>query len=299
MAVMAALLLLALTRPGACQLTKPAAPKSVKPRASSSLFRPGTFPAGRGAAGALALKGDGHYLSGRFQEAMTCYRKALALKPGDGDILIRIGDCCIRAGDFREAESAFARALKARPADPWARTGLADVFLEKGDTDRAERELKTVLAGNPGFSLAYTGLGDVHVDRGQYRQAEQAFQKALALKPRQDYPDTYIGLGEMYLNTKKFQEARKSFALAGDRDPFDADAYLGQARALLRLGRPADAEKCMEKCLALIPLHLEGGTLLVELQLGMGKKAQAQALLKKLLARHPRDEDLEILSEKL
>lgn len=271
-----------------------------KPKASSSLFIPITGEAAFEENDMEMIRqGDHNFLEGDFDKALPLYRKAFKLNPKNDNALVRQGDVFLRKGRYEEAEEAFRKAVQLNPKNPFARVGLADMLLEDCKHKEARDELAAALSINPKMAVAHTSLGDIFVDERKYDEALTEFKRSFELEPAQSYPDTYIGLGELYFQTKDYVKSRENFVIAQRKDPFDADGYVGEARALLRLGDPREAEMAIKRCMALLPDNLDAGIFLVKYYIGVNRKKEAEALLEKLEKKHPGDEELMIVRERL
>jgi predicted Zn-dependent protease with MMP-like domain len=78
---------------------------------------------------------------GRSHRALPYLEKALAVLPGDPDVVYERGVALYELCRFDEAERAFERALALAPNDPWSLHQLGLVLERRGDRERAERLL--------------------------------------------------------------------------------------------------------------------------------------------------------------
>lgn len=273
---------------------------SRKKRAESSLFTP--IPRDKPVKGSdytLLKKGDAFFTSGKFDEALKLYQKALEENPKNDDAYIRTGDIYLRTARYEKSGEAFEKALKVNPRNKYAHFGYADILMENGNYKRAEQHLKKALEIDPGFAVAYTTIGDIYVDRDDYREAEKAFLRSLEADPRQKYPDTYIGLGELYFKQDKLAKSLEYFKIAQEKDPFDKDVFLGAAKTLIRMERYEEAEANFEKALHLVPGDIDLGTEYIGFCIGTKRYEKAEKLLKTFLEKYPGEDDLLKLKEKL
>lgn len=168
--------------------------------------------------------------------------------------------------------------LRARysPSESHLRLGI--FYAARGEDARARREYEAAVAADPAFPDGWNNLGVLHAQHHRLRQAEEAFRTALAISP-----DHAKALGN--LAALDFQEghraeadslARKTLAVAagepdalynaavvlgnlGDAaaalsgfrgilrlDPGNAAARVGEAKALIVLGRRDDARRTLE-----------------------------------------------------
>lgn len=103
---------------------------------------------------ALARAGHGDALrdAGRYEEAAGEYRAAAALAPGDGGILVRLGNSEAQLGRAAEAIGAYGRALAVNPRDALARANLGITYAEAGRYEEAEAQYRALLGLDPGLA---------------------------------------------------------------------------------------------------------------------------------------------------
>jgi Flp pilus assembly protein TadD len=93
---------------------------------------------------ALALERQGDY-----EAALTSYRLALRDRPNDPRILQNMGIVFSRTGRMEEAIRSYRRALDLDPRLSGAHYGLAFLLLKRGDKAGAEGHLRAFLAHPP------------------------------------------------------------------------------------------------------------------------------------------------------
>jgi tetratricopeptide (TPR) repeat protein len=121
---------------------------------------------------------------GRFEEAEPFLRRALA---GLDDALTHynLGALLAATGRFDEAIAEYEKAVERDPFDPDTRTNLAAVLVRKGKLAPASRELQRALELDPENVGALTNLGLVYAEQGQFDRAAAQFEAALRIDPRQ------------------------------------------------------------------------------------------------------------------
>jgi tetratricopeptide (TPR) repeat protein len=96
------------------------------------------------------------YYSGRFEEAIGVYEKALRLDPETLPMLLHnLGNAYLMIGRYEEAIKAYKKALARNPMSPWANIGLAAAYSLSGHEKEAHEAAARVLAASPLFSLEY------------------------------------------------------------------------------------------------------------------------------------------------
>ncbi len=205
----------------------------------------------------------------RFLEAYSAYRKALELDPADPRPWISFAEFCIRFRRLAEARTTLDRALDrgVRPASGlWWMRCRVDVELgdERGMLDAAKRGVEALqseaaTAGSeegraPPFSL-YLHLARGALETGALDLADQALRAADGSRPGRW--ETSYWRGRLALARDDVGAALSSFHDAGRRRDGDVDLDLLRwtAEALTRAGRPDDAARLLEACLARDPAH--------------------------------------------
>jgi tetratricopeptide (TPR) repeat protein len=160
-----------------------------------------------GTGGALALN------AGKYDEALTAFKKALELSPQSAAFLYLTGECYenlgqkktaeeyfvrataatpqsaqeymgqgeafSRLGDYRKASEAFHAALKADPMDVSMRVYFATIMLKNGYLDQAVEHFSLALKLSPAYAPAYKGMGQVMLEKGRNAEAIGYFDRAL------------------------------------------------------------------------------------------------------------------------
>jgi len=158
---------------------------------------------------------------------------------------------------------------------------------ERGESE-CRRLIKTLLtSGDPQLTADLVGLA----------AAERPHWDWLApLKPVAE-SKAAEKLGRQYkmearqaLDEHRLDEAAKNFALAAEYVTADVEVHLGQAQALLGLGRHAEAGQALIKGLCIHPGHPWAWRALSELSMAKGQVEAAHVYLERYLAIQPGDQ---------
>jgi Tfp pilus assembly protein PilF len=116
----------------------------------------------------------------------------------------------------------------------------------------AKAEYEQVLAREPRHQLALRGLAIALQNLGEAKRAEDAFKRALywAQESGGHLARFHTPLGVFYLSEKRWPEAIKSFAAAGNECPEYYGNHWGIAKAQIGLGKLAEAGQSLEQALA-------------------------------------------------
>lgn len=153
----------------------------------------------------------------RVEEAIRCYRQALAIQPDLAD----------------------------------AHNNLATALAVEGKLDEARQHFERALQINPAFVDAHLGLGAVLATRGNYVEAIGHFRHAVSLQPH--LFTGYLQLGEAYLRVGRTAAAADAFRQAINEEPSNARAHDKYGGAMAVLNQFDEAIPHFEKALELNP----------------------------------------------
>lgn len=154
---------------------------------------------------------------GYFQEACTCFERALAIEASSAANWMNYGGCLMKMGRFEPALSCFDRGLEidGRDAGLWSNKGVA---LESC---------------------------------GRAAEACACFERSLQLDPGND--EVWMNLGANYAEAGRLGEGVNCFDHSLEIDPRSFRAWSGKALALLMLNRYDEALGCCDEGIAIQP----------------------------------------------
>jgi serine/threonine-protein kinase len=118
---------------------------------------------------------------GRPADAEAAYEKAIAGQPAYWGNHSHLGAFYLRHGRYAEAEQAFRRVIELTPDNVRGHSNLGAVLHLMGRDDEAVRELERSLSLRPTFEAA-SNLATIRFFGGHYGEAAAAYEKALALE---------------------------------------------------------------------------------------------------------------------
>jgi tetratricopeptide (TPR) repeat protein len=119
----------------------------------------------------------------RWDDALRCYREALARDPEAADIQVQLGYVLFNVGQHVESENCFLSALEADPGEYSAYLGISECYRM---TNRYEDELRVVQAAMklaPEDPDVWNALGVAFEVNNRLTEATEAYEKALQLSP--------------------------------------------------------------------------------------------------------------------
>lgn len=156
-------------------------------------------------------------------EAEQWARRALALKPGQGGVLCKLGEILDEQQRYPEALTVYEQALLQLPGDVAAMQAMAVHYSRQKRWGETEVWLSRVLALQPDCAEALNNLGaTVFQKQGRIVEAETSYRRAVALKP--DFLEAHVNLGNTLQGQGRFEEAESCFRRALAIQP-DAREY--------------------------------------------------------------------------
>jgi len=141
-----------------------------------------------------------------------------------------------------------------------------DALARSGKWRAAGRAYEKSRRQAPTLPLLHARLGDCHTALGNFAQAFASYSRAIAIGGPN--PDIFSSLGEMLEKSRHSREAEDAFEKSAGLDPDNPARWVRLARAQLRHGKPAPANKSLARALALDPACAEAR----KLESAMGKK---------------------------
>lgn len=134
--------------------------------------------------------------AGRMDDAVSYFKKALAVSPDYAIALVNLGSAYRQQKQWSEARQVLERAVVIEPRDPEANYGLAMVFAQLDDTDRAYAYLEKALQYRPAYPEALNNLGVLYLRTRRRDQAVASFEQAMRVAP--DFVQAYLNLARVY-----------------------------------------------------------------------------------------------------
>lgn len=220
------------------------------------------------------------YLSGDAREASAQLQQVLALVPGERPRLRLLYAACLRdGGAFREAAAEASRACAALPdsADAW--NLLAKCARDARDRDGTLRALRRLQEIEPANLQHLFAEAAELADAGRFTEAEARFAvaderaRAVADPAARAAAEMSVASARAALCVLcgKAGEAKGILGAIVDRNPSNAAPYVRYARFLEKLGQDADAERELQRALAVEPGSLEARRALCEIWFARGK----------------------------
>ena len=192
------------------------------------------------------MKGLLQSLSGRYEQAIAQYERAIELEPANGDVHRHLGQAYRSDG---QSEKAFASFLKAIDVDPGSyrnHEALADYYYRHGDFDSAARYFQAAVTIAPDEPNARFNLANAQISLGRFQDAEQQLRVSLGIR---ETPNALGALGLALLYERKESEAIP-YLLQRLKIEFEQGSYVSWTHlgiAYFRTGREPESQLAFRK----------------------------------------------------
>lgn len=130
---------------------------------------------------------------GKTEQALDAFTTACFFAQDPSESLCRIGDLHTRLRNFEEAVSAYKQALALRPSDGLLHSALAFALCEHGSLEKARQAAEEACRLAPHQAQPFHVLGAIAVHQGLLEESGRWFQRAITLAP--DHAAAHTGLG--------------------------------------------------------------------------------------------------------
>ncbi len=221
---------------------------------------------------------------GLYDEAVSCCRKAVALRPDYVDAHYNLAQAYMHLFRFTEAVAGYRQVLRLQPEHLDALNNLGYALEKLGDYQEALSCYRKAVKIRPDFAEAYCNLGNLLINLGQGAEGEgiQFLRLAIQLKPQ--YTKTYKYLGLALDSAGRTDEALECFDKILTAEPGNPEILACKALAY-------EKRREYEKAYDLLRPHLEGATRDVNILLAyaaisrhVDRRDEALSLLARALA---------------
>jgi tetratricopeptide (TPR) repeat protein len=156
---------------------------------------------------------------GKREEAVTQYRKAVALCPDDVAVRVTLAQLYMHAARWTEAEREAQEAVRVSPAYGPAHYVLGRIYEYWSRYQQARAEFETALQLRPANALFHTVLGRTLERLGERSASIDQLKRAIAIRP--DLALAHYELGLTYFRAKRNEEGLARFKEAARLKPDD------------------------------------------------------------------------------
>ncbi len=191
--------------------------------------------------------------SGRYEQAIQHFRRAIELAPENDDAYRRLGNAYEASNDLERALNAFFKAIEFGPKHYRNWRQLGDFYFLRANYPKALPFLQRARELAPEEPETLYGLGITHFELGQLASAEQELRSSIALS---ETATSDVGLG-LVLTYEGNDRAAIPYLLRASRlSPQDYLAYLTIGAPYLRLNLKAKSAQAFRQALVLIEAEI-------------------------------------------
>lgn len=257
---------------------------------------------------------------GQYDKAIAEWKKLIREYPNDANIYNTIGDLSLKKNAKPDAVDAYKKAADILAAEGFTSKAIA-LYKKILNIDPKKVEVHLALAdlnaekGLVGNALAsYKVAADHYMQKNDMAAALGIYQKmadldlsnvAFRIKLAEMYSKeglkkeaakAYLEAADVYLSKEAFQEARQIFESVLSIDPNNKDVYFKAGVLYHKEGKFADACKALKPAFDADPSNKELADVYIDSLIKTGRREDAEAVIRKLLAQ---DDSLIDLRERL
>ncbi|MBF0446192.1 MAG: tetratricopeptide repeat protein, partial [Magnetococcales bacterium] len=189
--------------------------------------------------------------SGKFAEAIVCYKKSLEFTPKNIFALGNMGSALASKGELEQAIISYQKAITIKP-DYWlAQNNLGYIFYIQGRLEEAVALFNKSIVNNANFDKAHFNLASALQKQGKPDAAIQSYKQAIIINP--NYAEAHYMLGTVLQNQDKFKEALLNYQKALAINPKSSDALNNIGVMLQQSGKLDEAIVHYEKAIEIKP----------------------------------------------
>ena len=203
----------------------------------------------------LNLCGAIHASRENYETAIKFYKKALAVRDDNIEILCNLGIALQQKGNLTEAVSNFKKVLKIDTKNTVAISSIANIYKQNGDLDSAIDTYKEALKFSPNDENILYNLGNIFQDSNNFIECLELYKKAVTIRP--SFADAHYNMGVVFYKTGKIDDALNSYQEAIQSQPNHSDAHHNVGVILKEKGELDSAIKSYKRALKSRPDYAE------------------------------------------
>ncbi len=240
------------------------------------------------------------YESGKLDEAISEFEKAIAIKPNDAFTRKNLGSAYKKRGMLIKAINEYKKTLDLDPRYLEGEKALR--WFEKGEAALKDKnynesvkcfERALWIPEPPSFAPAHRSLGASYAEKGKFDKATAELEKAINLDPDDDL--SHYSLGFVYQKKEMFDEAISEYKKTLAINPNYAEAHLSLGASYSEKGMNSEAFSEYKKAININPNYADAYFNLGILYYGKGMLDDAIEHFKKAIAINPNNSNFHLL----
>ena len=196
-------------------------------------------------------RGRAFSLLGRHEEALTCYSQVLDIDPQFFDAWEDKSNALVLLGRYEEAVACLSKVLELSPNNVVAWNNKGKALQKLGRLDEAIPCFTKALEIDPLRAVIWDNKGIALRGLGQHQEALDCAIKALEIEPGNAY--FWSNMGAALCELGQLEEALYCYGKIVEIDPTNASAWSNRGLILRALGRLDEAVVCFDRALKIDP----------------------------------------------
>jgi putative PEP-CTERM system TPR-repeat lipoprotein len=238
----------------------------------------------------LAILGNAYMADRKPDLALQQFQKIVALDPDNPAIKTQVGISQIDAGQSEQGLATLEQVFGTEAGAPIAGPSLVVTELRARRFDRAAEIAASLIKSDTKNPVYQTLLGEVRTAQKDYSAAESAFREALAINP--DLTAATRDLAQLYISTRRPEEARNLYNQLLVKDPNEVSALLGLADTYIAQQKWTEAINAISRARAAAPNDPAPGLKLVDVYEKRQDWTNAKSVAAELAAQFPGDANI-------
>ena len=164
-----------------------------KPKKSDPADEEARLRRARTRAATLHERGEEHFMSGRWQESVSCLLQSICLVQNNPDAYYTLGLSYRMLKLPAKAASAFKQVIRMRPVSVMAYEQLGQVLLIMGEPREVLAASSQILRSRPDEPGVLVNMSAAYRSLKRYSQARESIERALQLNP--NHPQAHYEMG--------------------------------------------------------------------------------------------------------
>jgi tetratricopeptide (TPR) repeat protein len=229
--------------------------------------------------------GQRYFEKGKYGEAVIQFSNALQVDPKFPDAHYHLAQAYLKLQQWSPAYQELQRTLQFQPDNFSAHLDLANLLIGGGDLVQAQEHTDYIRQKDPNNPEVHAAIANLLAAKQNVPGAILEIQKAITQSPGRW--ELYQNLAILQLKSDQPDAAEASFNKAAELNPKAADVQMSLGSFYESHQRMLDAQKHFEQAIADDSSNPAPRAALAQLYLGMGKKDQAEELLKDVKSEYP------------
>lgn len=166
--------------------------------------------------------GDGLYSKGQLFDAITCYKRAIAINEKDPVPLNNLGNVYRALGWANDSEVCYKKALLYAPDSAEILNNVGVTYLSQNKTAEAVSYFEKAIKVNKNFHQAFYNLGIVFSKAHKTFEAIACHERVLEIEP--NHFEAHLSLGSLYGRVNDPERAVEHYTHANEINPSNPSA---------------------------------------------------------------------------